>query len=276
MSGTATLRLTGVRHGGYDTGGPYVHDPVIDTYVADLLAPYGVAPRMPRYARGNRTTYTQLAGAVVRLAPLDPLDLVIVAHELPDADPRSFTASYLARLCPGRPLSFAVSDQGAGAPYAALRVAAGYAARGGCHRILVLVMEQGTLPYDDPVLDAAGPIADHALALLVSAGPGVDGRPIQVRQRTGIGPDRLPAILALDLARAGAPDRLRVLCGRGVDPGRDLPTGYRSTAAAAGRWTTAAWAGLPADGQPDGARFALVDYDPTLGYLHTCLVGGSG
>ena len=63
-----------------------------------------------------------MAGALVaRLELPAALHLVVIAYATPDFDPIMSMASHLAHLCPGDPRSSAVSDQGIGAPFTALR-----------------------------------------------------------------------------------------------------------------------------------------------------------
>ncbi|MDQ7910867.1 hypothetical protein RB614_40880 [Phytohabitans sp. ZYX-F-186] len=142
------------------------HGPHFAGYLADLLEPYGLAPRPP--AGGQ--SYGEMAAALIAdlVRPDEPVDLLVLAFAVPDVRPGRATATYLSHVCPGAPLAFAVCDQGVAAGFTALRIAEAYPDR---RRSLVVVVEQATLHYDLP---APAPLpARHAGVALLCGDSGV-------------------------------------------------------------------------------------------------------
>jgi hypothetical protein len=114
-----------------------------------------------------------LAGLIGDLVPPDePADVLILGFAVPDVRPERATAAFLSAACPGRPLAFAVCDQGCAAGFTALRLARDYAADGGAGRVLVALAEQTRLDYDPPA-PASLPAGHAAFAMLCDA-PGRD------------------------------------------------------------------------------------------------------
>jgi hypothetical protein len=112
-----------------------------------------------------------LAGLIGDLVPPDePADVLILGFAVPDVRPERATAAFLSAACPGRPLAFAVCDQGCAAGFTALRLARDYAADGGAGRVLVALAEQTRLDYDPPA-PASLPAGHAAFAVLCDARP---------------------------------------------------------------------------------------------------------
>ncbi|MFE5729539.1 hypothetical protein ACFQ7A_01300 [Streptomyces sp. NPDC056528] len=90
---------------------------------ADLADAHGGAP-VTGDPPGNGNTYSLMSRELVEglAAPLPPLDGVVMAYGLPDPDLSQVAGCYLADLLPGAPDVVAVSGQGAGAPFTALRL----------------------------------------------------------------------------------------------------------------------------------------------------------
>ncbi|MFD4372913.1 hypothetical protein [Streptomyces sp. NPDC058486] len=96
---------------------------------ADLADAYGGTPATGAppgngNGNGNGNTYSLMSRELVEglAAPLPSLDGVIMAYGLPDPDLSQVAGCYLAGLLPGAPDVVAVSGQGAGAPFTALRL----------------------------------------------------------------------------------------------------------------------------------------------------------
>jgi 4-hydroxymandelate oxidase len=258
------LALRRVAHHVDDTGSPLAAHPMLRSYVTDLAATHGLAVREEVLGSGH--AYAELAAPAVRAvtAEHEPVDLLVLAYGVPDVQPGRNVAVHLATHCPGRPLAFAVCDQGLAAAFTALRLVADY----GADRAVLVVAEQSAVPYP---LTAAAPVpARHsAVALLLER----DSSPLTVRQRTGVPPEAVDAVLAADVAElSGSRDDVTLVLGSGID-GADPGLPY-----------TGMWARL-ADGEP-GRLLVFADYDPGLGYLcvaaletsprHAALVAAAG
>ncbi|MFF4341413.1 hypothetical protein ACFY00_15945 [Kitasatospora sp. NPDC001540] len=140
-----------------------VHAARLRRYLTDLLAPYGLRPDPVVTGQSYGEMAEELIRAVVPAG--EQVDLLVLAHSVPDLAPGRATACRLGHVCPGRPLSFAVTDQGGAAASAALRLLAAYADSAGLRRALLLVVEQDRLPYD-PGVPVALPAASRGVALL--------------------------------------------------------------------------------------------------------------
>jgi hypothetical protein len=138
---------------------------------ADLLRAYGRDPDVSRIAeswRGN-TFRSMSEELLAHCPPLPELDLIVLAYQTPDLHVAEAAGCYLAERCPGTPVSFAVSEQSAGAPFTALRVAASMYHYGEMAAGAVFVFDPST-----PICDAdpsSMPLRDSA-ALIVLGGAG--------------------------------------------------------------------------------------------------------
>ncbi|MFE3173838.1 hypothetical protein ACFXPA_21995 [Amycolatopsis sp. NPDC059090] len=228
------MGLKTVLHRRFESGDDRLDGPIMTRYFTDLAAGHevGYSPDLVAQAQGN--TFISLARQLLDGQLSEPVDLVVVAHDGPDFDPRLSAPVNLTAVLPGGPMTYSVSGQGPLAGFLALRVAAGYVRRKPMHRVLILVMEQRGMPY-------AGqrPSADAAAALLFEAGMG--------STRVAV----LPGIAPAD-ARAEA-DRLA--------PADRYGPGLTGEPITEGRSATELWAEPPA---------VLADYDPVRGTLGIC------
>lgn len=146
------------------------HDPDhierLSVYLTDLLHPYGLTLEPGALERGGQS-YGEMAEALIAAAVPEgeQIDLLVMAYDIPDITPGRATTTYLSHVCPGTPLSFAVSDQGAGAVLTALRLIREYARTAGLRRSLLLLVEQCVLPYD-PGVPVSVPSENAGVALL--------------------------------------------------------------------------------------------------------------
>ena len=161
------------------------HDPEhtarLSVYLTDLLRPYGLTLEpgaMSRSGRHGGQSYGEMAEALIAAAVPEgeQIDLLVMAYHVPDITPGRATTTYLSHICPGTPLSFAVSDQGAGVGLTALRLVQEYARTAGLRRALLLLVEQCALPYD-PGVPVTVPSEDSGVALLFG-----DIRPAETAQ----------------------------------------------------------------------------------------------
>jgi hypothetical protein len=94
--------------------------------------------------------------AKVPRAVLDP-DLALLAYAAPDRHPYKLVATHLNYVTGGKAHSVALSGQGLGAPFTALRVAAAYERTGHSSRSLVVIVESAAgTQVDSGVLLAFG------------------------------------------------------------------------------------------------------------------------
>jgi hypothetical protein len=254
-------------------GAGRAYDPGLISYFADLAALYGLRHRDDYFTRVRRNTFTDLVDAALgRLdGSLGPVDIAVLAHSTPDAEP-GWPACHLAEALPGDPLVMAVSDQGTVAPFSALRIIADYMALDGMRRALLVITDQTTLMSDEqPPSGAAMPTRDAVVALVLERHD--RGRELSTSQFSDIGPDEAVATVAA-LAREAGPAVVAV--GPDLAGVAELCPTAAVRVAEAGRPCTGAWDGLGTS-WPDGGRLALVaDYDRALRYLGVCLVDVGG
>jgi hypothetical protein len=241
------------------------HPPHLREYLSDLVRPYGLSLRDGLEGHSYGEMAAALIGELVE--PDQPVDLLVVAFAIPDVRPGRATATYLSHLCPGRPLAFAVCDQGGAAAFTGLRLVREYARSGGCQRALLLVLEQAGLAYDTG-LPVDVPDAHTAVALLCDD----DGaaRVESIHQHADVAAGRAPGLFAHGLSAAPAAADLRLIVTEGLagaHPGaRVVP---------AGRPHTGVWWEL-ADALQRPGRVVLAAHDQHLRYLclSTIDVGG--
>jgi 4-hydroxymandelate oxidase len=273
------LRLSRLAGRTFSAGRPYLPDPLepsLGRLQADLVRPYSVRFRPELLERGERNTFIEMTQELLTgLPPLeDPLDLVLVAHTAPDADPRRSTSCHLADVLPGDPLAFNLSDQGTAAGFTALRLVSEYAAADAFRHALVVLLDQRSFLYDTAGAPDV-PRQDCAVALLF--GPeGRAGEPV-TRQLAGVAPDEVRTALDAVLNEpdgGGAGRPVTLITGQGLDAERFGP-GFDVRPAPPGRPCTGPWSALAEvlpefaeDGPRHGPRRLVVaEYDSTLRYL---------
>ena len=243
-------------------------------YLDDLLRPYQLPLDAGLLAAGAGQSYGEMALALIEEAVDAPVDLLVLAFAVPDVWPGRATATYLSEVCPGKPLAFAICDQGAAAAFTGLQLIREYVGSGACRRALLLVLEQATLHY--PAGSAVVPDRHAGVALVCTGEPtgaASDSADITIRLdsvviRTDVAPDQVPQLLAGQLAAgqlAGRPGRVTLVAGAGIDPGT-LPV--PAQVAAPGQPYTGVWWELSARADAAGSLI-LADYDPALRYLCT-------
>ncbi|MBZ3906733.1 beta-ketoacyl-[acyl-carrier-protein] synthase family protein [Streptomyces griseiscabiei] len=271
----APLRLSRLVSRTFSAGRPFLPDPVgpsLARMQADLVRPYPVEFRPEVLERGTRNTFVEMAEELLAdlPPPKAPLDLVLVAHTAPDADPRRSLSCRLADVLPGDPLAFTLSDQGTAAAFTALRLVSEYADADAFRHALVVLLDQRTFPYDTTGARDV-PREDCAVALLLGL-EGRAGEPV-TRQLAGVAPDEVRVTLdaLLNEPAGGAPGRPVTLVtgeGLGAEP---FGPGFDVRPAPPGRPCTGPWSAL-ADVLPEFAesgprRLVVADYDSTLRYL---------
>ncbi|GAB3898268.1 hypothetical protein GCM10029964_082430 [Kibdelosporangium lantanae] len=276
-----TLTPTKVAHHVEDADSPFATHPALRPYLTDLAATQGLALR--EEVLGTGQAYAQLAAPVIEAVTAidEPVDLLVLAYGVPDVQPGRHAALHLAAHCPGRPLAFAICDQGPTAAFTALRLIADHPG----DRALLVVAEQSAVPYP---LTAPAPVPDRHAAVAVlferrsaaaltrraAVPPQLEPGPVAVplsepgpsaivvRTHVGLPPDAVATVLVADVAELAGADATLVF-GSGVD---SSPPGARDVLRAdPGLPYTGLWARL-ADVEP-GRMAVVADYDPTLGYL---------
>jgi hypothetical protein len=245
VSRTTSLRLTRVVRREFTGGSHPTDDPRIHRYYADLAALHGIEYRKDVLETAVGNTFIEMADAVLAELVSDarPIDLVIVAHSLPDLDPWLSVGVSLTRTLPGEPLVFAMSGDGGSTAFTALRVAGDYARRHSYRRVVLLVMDQSTLPYPHD----AEPAGDAAVAMLIEDAPGREITMGNIRDLQR--PDVSAAIARLfgDAARVVDVDDHDAFPGTGI------------------------WSGVTQD--RDGYT-VLTAYDPARAELRYCAIHG--
>ncbi|MCE7003215.1 hypothetical protein LWC34_10280 [Kibdelosporangium philippinense] len=165
----ALARANGLRATGRN---PSPFDAELIEYYADLLGQFGHTLDLAQLASGRSIGYPELASAVVADLGIDEPDLILLAYAIPDLHPLKTVATYVNHLFGDQACSMALSEQGLQAPYTALRMADAYQ----CDQALILVLEQTTLPYRDPLVHDT-PLSDTAVALVFERADGDFQRP---------------------------------------------------------------------------------------------------
>jgi hypothetical protein len=277
-STSAPVRLAGAVQLSF---GPADHHPDANAlaHYRDLAAAFGVRFDPELLDKGNRNTFTTMCLATLAaLGELaEPLDLVVLAHAVPDIDVTGFAASALSHRISGEPPAFAVGDQGVATSFTALGIAAEYLRGDDTKRVLVVLLDQSTVPYRTLLPAQQEPDTDAAVGLLLAADPAAGGG-LAVHQIADVDPAEVPTILpgvlreltATGAATGAAPV---VIAGSGLDVIRDLPDlGVPVVETPPGRPTTGLWCDLRP--QPDACVIAI-DYDRTLRYLCAAAIHGA-
>ena len=268
----ATLGLSGIR---YQAFGPNP-DPVpldgLGGMFSERFTAYPLPPgRDP--VPGNRNAFAPMSADLIGgLCPDGVPDLVVIAHAVPDGEPRMSATGYLQERLGGQPLIFAVSDQGRVAPFTALRLASDCLRHDGRRRAVVIAADQATLTYDDPGFGHLDADADHAVGLLLTLnGPiGLTGP----EHRPGTDAGQIREVLSGAVARAaaelGGPVTVVAAASVSASLAGLAPAGLRVVTAPGDRLCTAVWSALAAElaAPADAARTVLAaDYEPALRYL---------
>ncbi|HEY0806359.1 MAG TPA: hypothetical protein VGD84_14895, partial [Pseudonocardiaceae bacterium] len=267
---TDPLRVTRSARRVFDGVSELAFDPMLRVFLGDMVRPYGLALRDDLLDNGAGQSYGEMAELVIGdLLPDDePVDLVVLAFGIHDVRLGRATACYLAEVCPGDPMAFAVCEQGSAAAFTALRLIGEYGRSGVCGRALLVVAEQAALHYQ-PAGPVTLPDRHTAVALLCERTSG--GQHIVVRQHADVSPQLAGALLADDVAAlsAGRPDVTLVL-GGGLAQFGHTYLAEDTVLAPVGQPYTGPWwelAGGLDQWRGDGRLVLLAEYDPALRYL---------
>jgi hypothetical protein len=229
------------------------HTARLSAYLTDLVGQYGMSlsPSALDPVRGQ--SYGEMA---VELLPDSPVDLLVLAYDVPDISPGRAVSTYLTHVCPGEPMSFAVSDQGRAAAFTALSLMRIYAAT---HpRALLIAVEQADLPYD-PGVPVSLPAAHAGIALHLDATTAAACASVTVT------PDSEAVLDNLDAST--------VVLGGGLAALADDVKADRVVLADPAQPMTGVWESLAALDLDTAGRIAVADYDPALRYLCVATFG---
>jgi hypothetical protein len=240
---------------------PDAPDPSALRYFADMLASYGHDLAAHRAARAARGGFTGMATRLVTtMAPATPLDLVVLAHATPDSDPWRCAAARVAEICAGEPLVFAVSDQWAGISFTALRIARAHARLAEARNVLLILLDQGAVPYDEPTINGPIQVRDQAVGVLLGPGQAC-GQAVLHESR--VGPEEVSAAMSAQLRRAFTGPVPVLITGPGLAALDGLPGIARDVRhASATAPVTGVWAELASELRDrHEAGIAVADYD---------------
>jgi hypothetical protein len=181
-------------------------------------------------------------------------------------------ASHLAHVCPGEPRAFAVSDQGVGAPFAALHLIGAHLRSPDFRNALLVVLEQTTLPNFDARIHA-GPeeVEDSAVAIVIGHG----GSPVAALTRSeGATPEALAGFVERMAGRVDG--RTLLLLGPTLDPAAVRSWGLPVHRASPRHLCTAVWVELSehlARWRASYDQVLVVEQDQQLRQLHGALIG---
>ncbi|WP_055699689.1 hypothetical protein [Streptomyces silaceus] len=222
---------------------------------------------------GGRTTYAAMVSAMLpELAPRDDFDLALLAHATPDATP-GWPLSRLERSATRTGLAFAISDQGATSPFAALRMAVNGIAVREARRALVLIPEQRAVYHRGPIPGELRARHDTAVALTLDVSGELGA--LDCHHHSGVAPADVPGRLAAQAPPAGAgTSRPVLIAGAGLTRHRGAaPDGFEVRTVPDGMPATGIWwelAGQLADPRRADRTILLADYDARRGYLGLC------
>lgn len=268
-------------------------DPELRRFVEDMVRPYGNALREDMLSEANGHAYAIMAEALIEVLvpPERPVDLLVLASAIHDTQMARPSATYLSYICPGKPMAFAVCDQGSAGAHTALRLVRDQVGAGSRGRSLLVLVEQPVLHYEPTALDGPSHLAPRrpaAVAFLCDEYGGAEL--VSVRQHSRVAPDAARELLAAEVSGLvsgpSGRDDVTVVLGEGIaglagDVAAQLTD--RVVRAPGGQPFTGAWWELAGaldglDGftgacpSTGGGLVVLADYEPQLRYLSVTAV----
>ncbi|MEE2044184.1 hypothetical protein Q7689_12480 [Nocardiopsis tropica] len=245
------------------------HQAAIDEYLGDMASTYGSVYRSTPATEPSRTVYNRLAHGLLTQARArgERIDRIVLAHSLPDSQPGYSVCASLVHASDGPTTAFSVSDQRAVTPFTALRIAAEYLHGDPDGRALVLVLDQGELPWEVP---GGTPVPDREVGIGLLLGGGSPPGDVLHWRATGLDAAdaaRAVADVHTDVRRAFSGPVTFVL-GGGVPPVHVNDPDAEVRRGPGGPVCTSVWTGLHGLRLTSPYRAAVVvEYDPSLGYF---------
>ena len=150
----------------------------------------------------------QLLPELEKRTNLDDIDLVLLAHWLPDLHLGTSVTNYaLHRLGLNNGFGFAISDRGPSAPLFALNCAQRYLS-GGCKRALLMVMDQKHLLYRSDLVDRLKP-RNSACLMVVEQNEEPGAAVSWYESRTGVPSEAIASTIS-DICHKNGMDRSSV------------------------------------------------------------------
>ncbi|WNI18953.1 hypothetical protein [Actinacidiphila sp. ITFR-21] len=238
----------------------------------DMLKAYGRGDEFESFLARSGNGFIAMSDALLAKLPepLPELDAVLLAYQSPDLYYSDVAGCYLAQL-PGSPVPCSVAEQGPGAVFTALRIAAGMTALGELRHGALFVYDQNGAVWEADEEVQARP--DAAVMIRLDAeGDLLVTELTEVRTREA--GDLSPA-QALERALAGHAG-VRALIGPVLAAEvAGSPVADRVEAASPDAWCTGVWAEL---GRvwPVAEPVLIADYDRAGGRFHSCLLVPDG
>jgi len=195
------LRLSRVAVRRYAAHGRFRPDLV--GFLADVAELHSVPELTPQVADGPRTTFAEMTEEFVTESWVgdEPYDLALVAHAWADSEP-GWPGCVLTTRLPGSPPACGISDQGVTSVFAALQVAAAYAAGGVADRVAVVALDQGIHLADRSTPASLVPTADGTAAIVLA--PDGELGDVAAYHATGVFPASVAPVVD-DLLRTAEP-----------------------------------------------------------------------
>ena len=254
----------------------YQLDEEIVRYYRDLLGQYGSELDEDLARRGTNNAFADLAERALRASP-GPVqdstaqgspDLLVLAYALHDLHPLTTVSARLNHQLGGRSRNFAVSEQGLGAPFTALRIAQSYARSGRCGSAALFVLEQATYLYPVPFASEHGLTDSGVYLLFAQDGDGWEASGMYTERDPGGLRRLLRTMPAGSLIVAGPWTDPAVLDGTGLSCHRVPP----------GSYGTSVWAALASHYQQWAGQYrhlVLCDTDVRRGVSRVAAFTGS-
>lgn len=257
---TGGVRLAGLTAGVYPGRREVRYTTHQRRIAQDLLASFGRDERDASADTWRGHSFVSMTEDLItaRPTPLPDLDHVLLAFQTPDLHVGEAAGCYLTERCPGHPQSLGLSEQGAGAPFTALRVADAMVRSGALNRGLLFVLDQ-TSPLGEP---GAEPDIHRDAGVMVDIGGAGD---VELVESTHVRTDAPASALAVVRDRnAGVP----VVVGTALAACLPLRELLATTVAPADYAVTSVWFALAAL-WPLRGPVLLADYDRYAGGLYT-------
>lgn len=260
---TTSLRLARVLRRRFGQGRRF--RPELSEFLVDVARLYDVPARIDDTT--PRTCFTEMVHEVLPelSAAGQQVDLALVAHATPDAEP-GWPGIALSGGLPGNPAACGIADQGTAAPFTALRVVDAHARSATVDSAVVVIPDQHTV-VGAPV--AAG--ADGLVALVLDR-HGEFGVPV-VRQWTSVTPDKIGATVTASWPTVPASDvPTTVVLGPGIADHWTPPDGIAVVHATTGLPSGGTWHAVAArlPSWQRGHRVLVADFEAETGELSTC------